>query len=207
MSTKTWFDGGVPEDAEDVGLVAVAVEVAVRGCRTALYSPPNVAVVLAEDAEAVRAVGRRRIGDAAAGERAAGRGDLGRHVEPRRVVVGERIGAGDPVDDLALAGARREQARVVERLAGVDDADRDAAAVPRRVGVDELRGAGVLGRHVRVGPRRRGARRRSAERAARSRPDPDRTSGIGTTLSSSKPLTPASADAASALPAGTLARR
>ena len=58
---------------------------------------------------------------------------------------------------------RGEQARVVERDAGVEDADRDAAAVPRGMGGDELCAAGVADRHVRVVVRRA---KRSAGSAA-----------------------------------------
>jgi hypothetical protein len=42
----------------------------------------------------------------------------------------------------------------------VEDADRRAPPVPRRVGVDELGGAGVTGGQVRVDPRRPYAGRR-----------------------------------------------
>ena len=58
------------------------------------------------------------------------------------------------------------QARMVERDAGVDDADRHAAAVPGRVRVDELRGAGVASActgSAAASPRPELAARRSGE--------------------------------------------
>ena len=70
----------------------------------------------------------------------------------------------DPVDDLPLTGARRRQARMVERDAEVDDPDRDAAAVEGGVGERELRRAGVTRGHVRVDARRRRGRRRLRRR-------------------------------------------
>ena len=47
---------------------------------------------------------------------------------------------------------------MVERDSRVDDADRDTTSVPGRVRGDELRAAGVAGRHVRVVVRRASAR-------------------------------------------------
>ena len=129
-------------------------------------SPPRRGSRSLKTADAIRAGGGRRVGDALERERRSAH--LGLHVDPGRVVVGERVGAGHPVDDLALAGARREQARMVERDAGVDDADRDAAPVPGRVGGDELRGARVADRHVRVVIRRRRAGRRLRRRVHRA---------------------------------------
>ena len=79
---------------------------------------------------------------------------------PRRVAVRERIGVGDPVDDLALTRARDVHARMVEIDASVEDADRHAAAVPRVVMVDELRRTRVTRGHVGVDARRVRAGRR-----------------------------------------------
>ena len=142
----------VPEHCEHVGVVTVTVQVSTGSCNRCVLAP-EVRVRLTEGADAVRARGGRRIGVAVPGER--GSGDLSRHVDPRRVVVVHRIGAGDPVDDLPLARARGEQARMIERDSSVDDADRHAAAVPRGMRVHELRGPGVLGRHVGVHARSR----------------------------------------------------
>ncbi len=111
-------------------------------------------VRLVEEADPVRAARRRGERLRVERERRVGR-DLRRHVDPGRVERAPRVEgarARDPVLDLWLACARRRQARVVERDACVDDADRDAAAVPRRMVVHELRRSSVLGRHVRVDP-------------------------------------------------------
>jgi len=150
----------VPEDVELVRLVPVAVEVAARRSRDAEFAS-EARVRLVEERHPEGARGRR---ERLAVERERRAADLGLHVQPGRIEGGsgvERARARDPVDDLRLTGARGEQARVVERDAGVDDADRDAAAVPGRVRVHELCCARVLGRHVRVLPRSRRVRRRA----------------------------------------------
>ena len=103
----------------------------------------------------------RRVRHALVRELAAGRGHLVLHVDPRRVVVGDRIGERHPVADLARTRARGRQARMVERHAGVEDSDDDAAAVVGR----------VARRRIAASRRRESACRRSAaawtHRAAR----------------------------------------
>ena len=135
------------ENAAAAGRVTVAVDVGAH-----LAAQARVALV--EQADAIGAVGGRRVGHAVEHEGRAAH--LCRHVDPRGIVVGERIRARHPVDDLAFTGRGGQQRRVIERHARVDDADRDATTVVRRVRVHELGRANVLRRHVRVDSRRGG---------------------------------------------------
>src|SRR5690606_9647649 len=130
---------GVVEDAPGVGGVAVEVGVAVRVTAGG--------VRLQEGADAV--VARRGLpGLAVVGE--AGPGHGRHHGTPGPVVVHDRVGRRDPVDDLPLAGGGLLQRGVAEVHAGVEDADGDAAAVRLAVVLDEVDGAGLEGRVVRV---------------------------------------------------------
>lgn len=84
------------------------------------------------------------------------------HGAPGAVALRERIGDRDPVGDLPLAGRRLLQARMVQVDARVEDPDRDAPAVVRRVVPLELHrprvGRGEVGVDRRRGRRRPGPR-------------------------------------------------
>ena len=84
----------------------------------------------------------------------------GRHLDPRAVAVLDRIGRGDPVDDLGLAVGGLLQRRVRDVDARVQHADDGASTVPFRIRLHEGGGAGLVDGQVRVGGGR--ARVRSA---------------------------------------------
>ena len=155
----------VPQHGERVGGVAVPVQVAA-------HLAAEARVALEDRTDPILAGGGRRIGDPPPRERRPRH--LVPHVDPRGIVFGERVGVGHPVDDLAFAGAGREQARMVERDAGIDDADGDAAAVPRGIRREELRGTDVADRHVGVV-----VRRGRAGRGLRDHPHRALRPGIG----------------------------
>ena len=143
-----------PEDREVLAADAVPVQVGAAG-DAVLAARSETRLDHAGDA--VRAVGaysRVVHGNAAEDDVERAGGDVhGRdhvHVAPRRVAVGQRIGVRDPVDDLPLAGARRLEARVVQIDSRVEDPDRDPAAIPVVMVLDELRGLRVARRHVRI---------------------------------------------------------
>src|SRR6266498_3825813 len=144
--------GGIPQYGENAiaaGRVAVAVDVVAN-----LAAEPWVAFV--EQPDSIRA-GGSSIGHRRGAEWEAAAADLGLHVHPCRGVVGKRVGVGHPVEDLVLAGAGGQQARMVETDARIEDANSYAAAIPGWVRGHELRRARVVDRHVRIVIRRAGA--------------------------------------------------
>ena len=161
---------GVVEHADAVGRVAVTVEVAAE------LAAGEVGLRLVEGADLVRASGQRPHRAAVVAGRGEGRaGGVLDHGQPGRVAAGDevalrdRVGGGEPVDDLLLTGARRLERRVVEIDPAVEDADGHPSPVPGLVRVLERDRPGVLRRHVGVAVRRRGigagecrARRRCA---------------------------------------------
>jgi hypothetical protein len=131
------------------------------------------------------------------------------------VAVDDRVGRGDPVDDLALAGGGLLQRRVAEVDAGVEDADGDAAAVRLRVLLHEVDGARLEGRVVRVlGGGALARRRVSGRRRGLLAPFAVSALGVGSSsaiscrrsMACTEDSFAAAAIAESALPVGTVAR-
>ena len=121
----------LPQHDEEVTARTVAVEV--RTARDAVLAG-GTEQVLTHASDAIGAV--RNAGVGATELESCAVGDLHEsrcEEPPRRVAVRGWIGKGDPILDLLSTRARRVQARMTQVDAGVDDADCDPAAVPRRM--------------------------------------------------------------------------
>ena len=146
--------GRAPEHGEDAATprgITVAVDVIPQ-------LTPQRRDTLVEDADSVITVGGCGVRNAAVDEAAVGGGHLVLHVDPGRVIVGQRIRVGHPIDDLARRRAveslRGLQLRGQKVHARIEHANFDAAPVEGRVGRHELRRADVAGGHVRILARR-----------------------------------------------------
>src|SRR5829696_19370 len=109
--------GGIPQHSKNTtaaGWVAITVDIA-------SHFAAEARVALVEERNTVRGIGWRSISYTIESERAAT--DLVRHIEPCWIIIIEGVRRCDPIYDLALASAGRQQAGVIKRDTQVNNTD------------------------------------------------------------------------------------